>query len=88
MEHEGRRPAGQLSPGADEDLTPPGSGDFATDLRDWLRRLAGSVGTSDSGAVFRALLAHVQHDPAFAGESGRAVWSHGAGATVPCRNGP
>ncbi|MER5527400.1 TetR-like C-terminal domain-containing protein [Streptomyces sp. NPDC002677] len=53
---------------ADDDLIPPDSGDFAADLRDWLRRLAGFLGESDSGAVFRALLAQAQHDPAFAGE--------------------
>ncbi|MGW4908882.1 TetR/AcrR family transcriptional regulator [Streptomyces sp. NPDC004270] len=53
---------------ADEDLTPSDSGDFAADLRDWLRRLAGFLGESDSGAVLRALLAQAQHDPAFAGE--------------------
>ncbi|MGW7425581.1 TetR/AcrR family transcriptional regulator [Streptomyces sp. NPDC054813] len=53
---------------ADEDLTPPDSGDFAADLRDWLRRLARFLGESDSGAAFRALLAQAQHDPAFAVE--------------------
>ncbi|MFF7245821.1 TetR/AcrR family transcriptional regulator [Embleya sp. NPDC008237] len=49
-----------------EDLTPPDSGDLAHDLRDYLRQLAHFLGRSDSGAVFRALIAQAQHDPAFA----------------------
>ncbi|MGW3150132.1 TetR/AcrR family transcriptional regulator [Streptomyces sp. NPDC001177] len=53
---------------ADEDLTPPDSGDLAADLRAYLRRLARFLGESDPGAVFRALLAQAQHDPAFARE--------------------
>ncbi|MFJ9627343.1 TetR/AcrR family transcriptional regulator [Streptomyces sp. NPDC101175] len=53
---------------ADEDLTPSDSGDLATDLRAYLRRLALFLGESDPGAVFRALLAQAQHDPAFARE--------------------
>lgn len=49
-----------------EDLTPPDSGDLATDLRTYLGQLAWFIGESDAGAVFRALLAQAQHDPAFA----------------------
>ncbi|RSO10002.1 TetR family transcriptional regulator [Streptomyces sp. WAC 05379] len=51
-----------------EDLTPPDSGDLATDLRAYLGQLAWFIGKSDPGAVFRALLAHAQHDPTFAQE--------------------
>ncbi|MFK0159015.1 TetR/AcrR family transcriptional regulator [Streptomyces sp. NPDC090499] len=53
---------------ADEDLTPPDSGDLAADLRTYLRRLAVFLGTSHAGAVYRALIAQAQHDPAFARE--------------------
>ncbi|MFI1379379.1 TetR/AcrR family transcriptional regulator [Embleya sp. NPDC020886] len=58
---------------AAEDLTPPDSGDLAHDLRDYLRRLAHFLAESDSGAVFRALIAQAQHDPAFAVDF-RARW--------------
>ncbi|MGW1993705.1 TetR/AcrR family transcriptional regulator [Embleya sp. NPDC001921] len=58
---------------AAEDLTPPDSGDLAGDLRDYLRRLAYFLAESDSGAVFRALIAQAQHDPAFARDF-RARW--------------
>ncbi|MYW03066.1 TetR/AcrR family transcriptional regulator, partial [Streptomyces sp. SID3343] len=51
---------------AAEDLTPPDSGDIALDLRDYLGRLAYFLAESDSGAVFRALIAQAQHDPVFA----------------------
>ncbi|GAA4617089.1 hypothetical protein GCM10023195_76130 [Actinoallomurus liliacearum] len=51
---------------ASEDLAPPDSGDLAVDLRDHLRRLAWFLGESDPGAVFRALIAQAQQDPAFA----------------------
>ncbi|MFE3599326.1 TetR/AcrR family transcriptional regulator, partial [Streptomyces sp. NPDC059142] len=51
---------------AAEDLTPPDSGDIALDLREYLPRLAWFLGESDPGAVFRALIAQAQHDPAFA----------------------
>ncbi|MGI5460177.1 TetR/AcrR family transcriptional regulator [Streptomyces sp. CA-249302] len=51
-----------------EDLTAPDTGDLAADLRAYLRRLALFIGESDPGAVFRALLAHAQHDAAFAEE--------------------
>ncbi|MEU5696482.1 TetR/AcrR family transcriptional regulator [Actinosynnema sp. NPDC020468] len=49
-----------------EELVPPDHGDLAADLRDYLRRLAHFLGGSESGAVFRALIAQAQHDPAFA----------------------
>ncbi|MFJ6081785.1 TetR/AcrR family transcriptional regulator [Streptomyces sp. NPDC092369] len=49
-----------------EDLTPPHTGDLARDLRDYLRQLAWFLGESDPGAVFRALIAQAQLDPAFA----------------------
>ncbi|MGW9214594.1 TetR/AcrR family transcriptional regulator [Embleya sp. NPDC055664] len=58
---------------AAEDLTMPDSGDLAHDLRDYLRRLAYFLAKSDSGAVFRALIAQAQHDPAF-GRDFRAKW--------------
>ncbi|MFE3166142.1 TetR-like C-terminal domain-containing protein [Streptomyces sp. NPDC059224] len=67
VEHEGRRPAGHLSPGR-------GRRSHPARLRGLRRRSAGlaaparGVCTSDSGAAFRALLAHVRHDPASAGE--------------------
>ncbi|MET8982821.1 TetR/AcrR family transcriptional regulator [Streptomyces sp. NPDC004539] len=51
---------------ATEDLTAPDSGDIALDLRDYLRRLAWFLSESDSGAVFKALIAQAQHDPVFA----------------------
>ncbi|MFM9607745.1 TetR/AcrR family transcriptional regulator [Streptomyces niveiscabiei] len=51
---------------ATEDLTAPDSGDIALDLRAYLRRLAWFLSESDSGAVFKALIAQAQHDPAFA----------------------
>ena len=49
-----------------EDLTQQDSGDLAVDLRGYLRQLAWFLGASDSGAVFRALIAQAQHDPEFA----------------------
>lgn len=51
---------------AAEDIAQPDSGDLAADLRGYLRQLAWFLGTSDAGAVFRALIAQAQHDPAFA----------------------
>ncbi|NLU75938.1 TetR/AcrR family transcriptional regulator [Streptomyces sp. HNM0575] len=51
---------------AAEDLTPPDDRDIALDLRGYLRRLASFLGASDSGAVFKALIAQAQHDPEFA----------------------
>lgn len=51
-----------------EDLNPPDHGDLARDLRDYLRGLAHFLGESDAGAVFRALIAQAQHDPAFAAD--------------------
>jgi AcrR family transcriptional regulator len=51
---------------ADEALTPPDHGDLAPDLRAHLRQLALFLTRSDAGAVFRALIGHAQHDPAFA----------------------
>src|SRR3954467_3442146 len=49
-----------------EEATPPDHGDLALDLRAHLRQLARFLGESDPGAVFRALIAQTQHDPAFA----------------------
>ncbi|MFG3280372.1 TetR/AcrR family transcriptional regulator [Streptomyces sp. NPDC048111] len=51
---------------AAEALTPPDLGDLASDLRAHLRQLALFLTESDAGAVFRALIGHAQHDPAFA----------------------
>lgn len=51
-----------------EDLVPPDHGDVARDLREYLPRLAFVLSRSDSGAVCRALIAHAQHDPAFAAD--------------------
>lgn len=53
---------------ADEELTPPDTGDLARDLRAYLRQVAAFLSASDAGAVFTALLGHAQHDPAFAAE--------------------
>jgi AcrR family transcriptional regulator len=50
---------------AAEELTPPDHGDLARDLRVHLRQVARFLTRSDAGAVFRALLGHAQHDPAF-----------------------
>ncbi|MFE2184902.1 TetR/AcrR family transcriptional regulator [Streptomyces sp. NPDC059455] len=49
-----------------EDLTVRDCGDLARDLRTYLRELAWFLSASDAGAVFKALIAHAQHDPAFA----------------------
>ncbi|MEV6133291.1 TetR-like C-terminal domain-containing protein, partial [Streptomyces violaceusniger] len=49
-----------------EDLPVRDRGDLALDLRGYLRDLAGFLSGSDSGAVFKALVAQAQHDPAFA----------------------
>ncbi|MEU3923292.1 TetR/AcrR family transcriptional regulator [Streptomyces sp. NPDC029004] len=49
-----------------EELTPPDHGDIALDLHAHLRQLACFLSQSDSGAVFKALIAQAQHDPAFA----------------------
>ncbi|WP_205752055.1 TetR/AcrR family transcriptional regulator [Cryptosporangium phraense] len=49
-----------------EDLTPPDTGVFADDLRDYLRTLALFLTHSDPGAVLRALTGQAQHDPALA----------------------
>lgn len=51
-----------------EELTPPDHGDLTLDLRAYLRQLAHFLGQSDPGAVFRALIAQTQHDPAFAAD--------------------
>lgn len=53
---------------AHEDLTPPDGGDVAADLRAYLGRLAYFLTRTDQGAVFKALLAQTQHDPAFAAD--------------------
>jgi AcrR family transcriptional regulator len=49
-----------------EELIPPDVGDIARDLRAYLRQLARFLTASDAGAVFKALIAHAQHDPVFA----------------------
>jgi AcrR family transcriptional regulator len=49
-----------------EELTPPDHGDLARDLRGYLHQLARFLSQSHAGAVFRALIAHAQHDPVFA----------------------
>ncbi|MEU9008668.1 TetR/AcrR family transcriptional regulator [Streptomyces sp. NPDC048479] len=49
-----------------EELTPPDHGDIALDLRAYLRQLGHFLSQSDAGAVFKALIAQTQHDPAFA----------------------
>lgn len=51
---------------ATEDLVPPDHGDLGRDLRAYLTRLGRFLTASDPGAVFRALIAQAQHDPAFA----------------------
>jgi AcrR family transcriptional regulator len=51
---------------AAEALTPPDHGDIARDLRSHLHQVAHFLTRSDAGAVFKALLGHAQHDPAFA----------------------
>jgi len=51
---------------AAEELTPADHGDLACDLRAHLRHLARFLTKSDAGAVFKALIGHAQHDPAFA----------------------
>lgn len=51
-----------------EELTPPDHGDLTLDLHAYLRQLAHFLGQSDPGAVFRALIAQTQHDPAFAAD--------------------
>lgn len=52
---------------AAEDLPEPDA-DLGRDLRAYLTWLGRFLTVSDPGAVFRALLAHAQHDPAFATE--------------------
>jgi AcrR family transcriptional regulator len=51
---------------AAEDLNPPDTGDLVADYRIHLRALAQFLTASDAGAVFRALMAEGQHDPALA----------------------
>ena len=51
---------------AAEELAPGDYGDLGSDLRAHLRHLAGFLSLADAGAVFRALIGHAQHDPAFA----------------------
>jgi AcrR family transcriptional regulator len=47
-------------------LVPRDHGDLAADLRAHLRRLAAFLSRDDAGTVFKALIGHAQHDPAFA----------------------
>jgi AcrR family transcriptional regulator len=49
-----------------EELTPADHGDLERDLRAYLRHLAHFLTKADAGAVFKALIGHAQHDPAFA----------------------
>ncbi len=51
---------------AADPLTPADLGDLERDLRAQLRHLARFLTKSDAGAVFKALIGHAQHDPAFA----------------------
>ena len=51
-----------------EDVVPPDHGELDRDLRAYLRRLAAFLSRSDAGTVFRALIAHAQHDPVFAAD--------------------
>ena len=51
---------------AADPLTPADLGDLELDLQAHLRRLARFLTESDAGAVFKALIGHAQHDPAFA----------------------
>ena len=48
------------------DLAPGEHGTLAADLRAHLRQLARFLTGDDAGAVFKALIGHAQHDPAFA----------------------
>jgi AcrR family transcriptional regulator len=47
---------------AEEDLTPPDTGDLRADLRAHLATLANFLVATDAGAVFRALAGQAQHD--------------------------
>lgn len=47
-------------------LVPRDHGGLAADLRAHLRRLAAFLSRDDAGTVFKALIGHAQHDPAFA----------------------
>lgn len=51
---------------AAEALTPPDTGELAADVRTHLGAVAAFLTGSDAGAVFRALTAEAQHDPALA----------------------
>ncbi|MFC5825814.1 TetR/AcrR family transcriptional regulator [Nonomuraea insulae] len=51
-----------------EELTPPDFGGLALDLPAYLARLAHVLSGTDTGAVFKALIAQAQHDPAFGAE--------------------
>ncbi|MEV7598624.1 TetR/AcrR family transcriptional regulator [Kitasatospora sp. NPDC089797] len=51
---------------AEHELAVPDQGGVEQDLREYLRRLAGFLTTSDAGAVLRALIGQAQHDPALA----------------------
>jgi AcrR family transcriptional regulator len=57
-----------LAQDAAEDLTPPDLGELETELRVQLHHVAAFLTTSHAGAVFKALLGHAQHDPAFAAD--------------------
>ncbi|MEW9556100.1 TetR/AcrR family transcriptional regulator [Nonomuraea sp. NPDC050783] len=54
-----------------QELTPPDHGRLALDLPAYLAQLAHVLSATDTGAVFKALIAQAQHDPAF-GASFRA----------------
>jgi AcrR family transcriptional regulator len=51
---------------AAEELIPPDTADLRQDLRTHARTIARFLTESDAGAVFRALTAQAQHDPALA----------------------
>lgn len=44
-------------------VVPPGHGDLATDLREYLATVAEFLTTADAGATLRVLLGQAQHDP-------------------------
>jgi AcrR family transcriptional regulator len=60
------REAAELNPREAAELNPRGAAGVAGDVAANLRRLAWFLTRSDAGAVFRALMAEAQHDPALA----------------------
>ncbi|GAA0561249.1 TetR/AcrR family transcriptional regulator [Paractinoplanes ferrugineus] len=60
---------------AAEEITPPDTGDLTRDLITYLGALARFLTASDAGAVFRALTAESQHDPALAARLRQEHWT-------------